>query len=120
MKSDNPDVKRLLGTEGKHGEALGLTNDWAYRIIKHVGNYGESFERNVGQGSHAEDRARPERAVDQGRPAIRAADPLSVRSVRPEGSGRMSAEEHRPAAQSAADLQSDGPQHRLSGAAVRA
>ena len=51
MKSDNPDIKRLLGTEGKHGEALGLTNDWAYRIIKHVGNYGEMFERNVGQGS---------------------------------------------------------------------
>src|SRR6185437_939381 len=34
MKDDNPDVKRLLGTEGKHGEALGLTNDWAHRIIK--------------------------------------------------------------------------------------
>ena len=51
MKSDNPDVKRLLGTEGKHGEALGLTNDWAARIVKHVGNYGEAFERNVGQGS---------------------------------------------------------------------
>ena len=34
-----------------YGEALGLTNDWAYRIIKAVGNYGESFERNVGQGS---------------------------------------------------------------------
>jgi general L-amino acid transport system substrate-binding protein len=51
MKSTNPDVRRLLGTEGKHGEALGLTNDWAYRIIKHVGNYGETFERNVGAGS---------------------------------------------------------------------
>jgi general L-amino acid transport system substrate-binding protein len=51
LKSENPEIKRLLGTEGKHGEALGLTNDWAYRIIKHVGNYGESFERNVGQGS---------------------------------------------------------------------
>ena len=51
MKSDNPDVKRLLGTEGKHGEGLGLSNDWAHRIIKHVGNYGEVFERNVGQGS---------------------------------------------------------------------
>jgi general L-amino acid transport system substrate-binding protein len=51
MKSDNPDVKRLLGSEGGHGEALGLTNDWAVRIIKHVGNYGEVFERNVGQGS---------------------------------------------------------------------
>ena len=51
LKSENPDVKRLLGTEGKHGEALGLTNDWALCIIKHVGNYGKSFERNVGQGS---------------------------------------------------------------------
>jgi general L-amino acid transport system substrate-binding protein len=51
MKSNNPEIKRLLGVEGKFGEAIGLTNDWAYRIIKHVGNYGESFERNVGQGS---------------------------------------------------------------------
>ena len=48
---DNPEIKRLLGTEGKFGEAIGLTNDWAFRIIKHVGNYGEIFERNVGQGS---------------------------------------------------------------------
>jgi general L-amino acid transport system substrate-binding protein len=51
LKSTNPDVKRLLGTEGKFGEAIGLPNDWGYRIIKHVGNYGESFERNVGMGS---------------------------------------------------------------------
>ena len=51
MKSDNPDIKRLLGTEGNFGEQLGLTKDWAYRIIKQVGNYGEVFERNVGQGS---------------------------------------------------------------------
>ena len=49
--SDNPEIKRLLGTEGKFGEATGLPNDWAVRIIKHVGNYGESFERNVGEGS---------------------------------------------------------------------
>ena len=51
LKSENPEIKRVLGTEGKFGEAMGLTNDWAYRIIKHVGNYGESFERNVGMGS---------------------------------------------------------------------
>ncbi len=51
LKSTNPDIRRLLGVEGKHGEALGLTNDWAYRIIKHVGNYGENFEKNVGMGS---------------------------------------------------------------------
>jgi general L-amino acid transport system substrate-binding protein len=51
LKSDNPEIKRLLGTEGKFGEALGLPNDWVVRIVKHVGNYGEAFERNVGAGS---------------------------------------------------------------------
>jgi general L-amino acid transport system substrate-binding protein len=51
LTSDKPDVKRFVGTEGNFGEQLGLTKDWALRIIKHVGNYGESFERNVGQGS---------------------------------------------------------------------
>jgi general L-amino acid transport system substrate-binding protein len=51
LKSETPDIKRLLGTEGKHGEALGLSNAWAYQIVKHVGNYGESFERTVGAGS---------------------------------------------------------------------
>jgi general L-amino acid transport system substrate-binding protein len=48
LKSPNPAVKRMLGVEGNFGEQLGLTNDWAYRIIKHVGNYAELFERNVG------------------------------------------------------------------------
>ena len=51
LKSDNPAIRRLLGVEGSFGEGLGLTNDWAYRIVKAVGNYGESFERNVGMGS---------------------------------------------------------------------
>jgi general L-amino acid transport system substrate-binding protein len=51
MKSDKPDVRRLMGTEGNFGEQIGLTKDWAVRILKHVGNYGESFERNVGSGS---------------------------------------------------------------------
>jgi general L-amino acid transport system substrate-binding protein len=51
LKSPNPEIRRLLGVEGQFGESLGLTNDWAYRIIKRVGNYGEVFERNVGQGS---------------------------------------------------------------------
>jgi general L-amino acid transport system substrate-binding protein len=49
--SENPEIKRLLGTEGKFGEAIGLTNDWAVRVIKRVGNYGETFDRNVGEGS---------------------------------------------------------------------
>jgi general L-amino acid transport system substrate-binding protein len=51
QKSDAPDIRRLLGVEGQFGQPLGLSNDWGYRIIKAVGNYGESFERNVGQGS---------------------------------------------------------------------
>jgi general L-amino acid transport system substrate-binding protein len=51
MKSQIPEVRRLLGVEGDFGKGLGLTKDWAYRIVKHVGNYGESFERNVGENS---------------------------------------------------------------------
>ncbi|WP_439814722.1 amino acid ABC transporter substrate-binding protein [Zavarzinia sp. CC-PAN008] len=52
MKSStNPEIKRLLGVEGELGAGLGLPNDWAYHIIKNVGNYGESFDRNVGEGS---------------------------------------------------------------------
>ncbi len=50
-KSTNPNVKRLLGTEGSMGKNLGLNEDWAYQIVKQVGNYGESFEKNVGEGS---------------------------------------------------------------------
>jgi general L-amino acid transport system substrate-binding protein len=51
MKSSNPEVKRLLGVEGNFGEQLGLSKDWVARIVKRVGNYGESFDRNVGAGS---------------------------------------------------------------------
>ena len=51
MKSDNPNIRRLLGVEGDQGKGLGLSNDWAYKIIKQVGNYGEIFDRNVGDGS---------------------------------------------------------------------
>ena len=51
--STNPDILRFLGKEAdtKIGTDLGLGNDWAYNIIKAVGNYGESFDRNVGAGS---------------------------------------------------------------------
>lgn len=47
----NPKVARLLGVEGSYGEQLGLSNDWAYQIIKNVGNYGEVFADNVGKNS---------------------------------------------------------------------
>ncbi len=49
--SETPNIRRLLGVEGEFGVGIGLTNDWALRVIKHVGNYGESFDRNVGAGS---------------------------------------------------------------------
>jgi len=49
MKSStNPAIQRLLGGEGAFGEAVGVGNDWAYNIVKQVGNYGEVFDRNVG------------------------------------------------------------------------
>jgi general L-amino acid transport system substrate-binding protein len=50
-KSDKPDLKRAFGTDGNLGDDLGLTRDWFYRIVKAVGNYGESYDRNVGAGS---------------------------------------------------------------------
>ena len=46
--SDNPNIRRLLGVTPGNGKALGLSESWAYDIIKYVGNYGESFDRNVG------------------------------------------------------------------------
>lgn len=49
--SADQNVRRLLGADGTFGEFIGLGNDWALLAIKAVGNYGESFERNVGSGS---------------------------------------------------------------------
>ncbi len=47
--SENPAIKRFLGTEGNLGENLGLSNDFAARVVKHVGNYGEIYNRNLGE-----------------------------------------------------------------------
>ncbi len=49
MKSEtnNPEIRRMLGTEGNLGKDLGLNRDWAFQIIKQVGNYGEIYERNI-------------------------------------------------------------------------
>ena len=46
--TNDPEVKRLLGMEGEYGARLGLPNDWALNIIKQVGNYSETYERNIG------------------------------------------------------------------------
>ena len=51
LKSQNPDIRRLLGVEGDQGKGFGLDNKWAYNIVKMVGNYGEVFEKNVGESS---------------------------------------------------------------------
>ncbi|MFO1087483.1 MAG: amino acid ABC transporter substrate-binding protein [Reyranellaceae bacterium] len=51
LKSENPSIKRILGVTPGMGKALGVDERWVYNIIKMVGNYGESFERNVGSGS---------------------------------------------------------------------
>jgi len=51
LKSDNPSIKRILGVTPGMGKALGVDEKWVYNIVKQVGNYGESFERNVGSGS---------------------------------------------------------------------
>lgn len=48
LGSDNPSIKRLVGVEGDFGAPIGLTKEWAYQIIKLVGNYAESFDRNLG------------------------------------------------------------------------
>jgi general L-amino acid transport system substrate-binding protein len=47
----NPEINRLLGTEGELGAMMGLDNDWAVRVISAVGNYGEVFERNIGEAT---------------------------------------------------------------------
>jgi general L-amino acid transport system substrate-binding protein len=46
-KTDNPNIRRLLGTEDKMGENLGLSSSWAADAVKAVGNYGEMYERNI-------------------------------------------------------------------------
>ncbi|MGY9054753.1 MAG: amino acid ABC transporter substrate-binding protein [Alphaproteobacteria bacterium] len=46
--SSNPEIQRLLGVSGEYGQMLGLAPDWAYQVIKAIGNYGESFDRNIG------------------------------------------------------------------------
>lgn len=46
-KSNNPNIKRMLGVEGNLGELLGLSDDWMYNVVKQVGNYGEMYERNI-------------------------------------------------------------------------
>lgn len=51
LRSIKPDVLRFVGREGSFGSWLGLDNDWAVKMVKAVGNYGEIYDRNLGSGS---------------------------------------------------------------------
>jgi len=48
LKSDNPNIQRILGVTPGMGKNLGVDDKWAYNIVKQVGNYGESFEATLG------------------------------------------------------------------------
>lgn len=86
--SRNPDVARLLGSEGDVGKDLQLPRDWVVQMVRQVGNYGEIFARNVGDGSPLKDAARAQRAMESRRPALCAADPLT-------GGGWLNSRQHR-------------------------
>ena len=58
--SDNPQIKRLVSAEGEMGAAIGLDNEWNWRIIKQVGNYGERYKRNI-----ADTRSWPDRGPNE-------------------------------------------------------
>lgn len=49
--SKDPAIRRFLGLEGPQGKGMNLNNDWAWQIVRQVGNYGEVFDRNVGLAS---------------------------------------------------------------------
>jgi general L-amino acid transport system substrate-binding protein len=51
LASNKPEVRRLVGVEGKFGEEMGVGNDWVARMVRAVGNYGEIYERNLGVDS---------------------------------------------------------------------
>jgi general L-amino acid transport system substrate-binding protein len=66
LKTTNPDIKRLIGTDGDFGKGLGVGNDWAYQIAKKVGNYGELYDRHFGPASNIKIDRGPNRLWNQG------------------------------------------------------
>ncbi len=75
-QSPNPEIRRMLGTESSYGQTLGVTNDWVVRIVKAVGNYGESFDRNLGAKSPLNLPRGLEPPVERRRPAVQPAVPV--------------------------------------------
>jgi len=74
---DNPEINRLLGTEGTLGEMLGLSADWAKNAIMAGGNYGEIFEKNIGEEHTNRSWSWSERSVDRRWSALRSTIPLN-------------------------------------------
>jgi general L-amino acid transport system substrate-binding protein len=64
--SVDPQLRHLLGLEGDSGQRLGLTGDWAYKVVRQVGSYGEIFDRNLGSETPLK--------LDRGRNALWTAD----------------------------------------------
>ena len=87
-----PDIRRLLGMESDLGKSMGLDAVWAANIIRQVGNYGELFERDIHPVGKTG--TRQERAVDQGRTAVRAAVAIvaGTDKARARGSSRVGGE----------------------------
>jgi hypothetical protein len=95
LKSPNPEIKRLLGVEGKFGEAIGLTADWAVPHRQAGRQLRRILREERRPGLAAEDCARPERTLDQGRPAIRPAGSLTSNQIRaPTSFGARAAHAH--------------------------
>ena len=101
-KSDKPEMKRVFGTDGNLGEQLGLTKDWVSRIVKAVGNYGEILRSQRRRRLQAWHRPRSQRALEQGRNSVRAADPLIPQAT---GGAAMAIEPREPPSQFVAKLQ---------------
>ena len=113
--SDDPNVRRLIGQEGAFGENLGLANEWAYQIIKLVGSYGESFERNLGFDSPLNIPTRNKSTLDKGRDALCPAYPIGVhlgfRATAAHRSGSVVASTNPPPKATDRQASTEGEQH---------
>jgi general L-amino acid transport system substrate-binding protein len=78
LKSSHPTIKSILGVTPGMGKALGVDEKWVYDVVRQVGNYGESYDRNMGGRLAAQGPPQPQCAVDQGGHSLRAADPLTI------------------------------------------
>ena len=76
LKSTNPDVRRMLGKEGEFGKGMGLDNDWVVQIVKARRQLRRDLRPQRRRRIAPQDRPRPQQPVEQGRPAVRPADPL--------------------------------------------